>query len=178
MPILAAMDVLNVAETGKTGYDMMTGLNSRRSLDQDVSPDAQAEARLRAVLDAQGGSLRRAVPHVSMGRGYVVGTYASPQELERLRKATQNIKGVSELTLCLFPEGSSQAWHGNDAELRDRIVRLSGVRSREVRVHVVEGNAVLTGNVRSRAEQDRLLESARSSGASSVRNYVRLLAAN
>ncbi|OIO04349.1 MAG: hypothetical protein AUJ49_03060 [Desulfovibrionaceae bacterium CG1_02_65_16] len=176
MPLLAAMDVLNVAETGKTGYDMATGLNTRKSLKQDTSPDAQAEARLRAALDAQGGNLRWAVPQVSQGRAFVVGTYASPQELDRARRAVANIQGVRETTLCLFPAGSRQNFDATDGEIRDNIVRLAGLRTPGVRVHVVEGNAVIIGRVRSREEEERLKESARIAGASSVRSYVRLAA--
>jgi len=178
MPLLAAMDVLNVAETSKTGYDMAVGLNARKSLEQDVSPDAQAEARLRAALDHQGGNLKYAIPHVSQGRAYVVGTYASQQELDRARKATQNIKGVREITLCLFPAGSGPARRVTDGEVRDNILRLSGIRTREVRVHVVEGNAVLIGRVRTKAEESHLVESAHVAGATRVQNHVRLFAAN
>lgn len=178
MPLLAAMDVLNVAETGKTGYDMAAGLNSRKTLELDVSSDAQAEARLRAALDHQGGNLKYAIPQVTQGRAYVVGTYASPQELERARKATQNIKGVREMTLCLFPLGSGPARRVTDGEVRDNILRLSGIRTREVRVHVVEGNAVLIGRVRTKAEEEHLLESAHIAGATRIQNYVRLFAAN
>lgn len=178
LPLLAALDVLNAAETGKTGYDMVTGLNARKSLEMDESPDAQAEARLRAALDSQGGSLKRAIPHVSQGRAYVVGTYTSPQELERAHAATRNIKGVTEITLCLFRQGSGPPRAISDSEVRDNILRLAGVRTREVRVNVIEGNAVLTGSVRTKAEQDRLQDSAQVAGAASIRNYVRLAALN
>lgn len=176
VPILAAMDAMNVAETGKTGYDMFSGLNSRKSLEQDESPDAQAEARLRAALDAQGGLLRWAVPQVSQGRAFVVGAYSSPQELDRARRAVANIKGVRETTLCLFPYGSRPKLAATDGEIRDNIVRLSGIRTREVRVHVVEGNAVIIGRVRTRAEQEQLVESAHIAGAASVRSYVQVAA--
>ena len=176
MPLLAAMDALNVAETGKTSYDMATGLNARTSLKQDTSADAQAEARLRAALDAQGGSLRWAVPQVSQGRAFVVGTYASPQELERARRAVANIKGVSETTLCLFPAGSRPKLDATDGEIRDNIVRLAGLRTPGVRVHVIEGNAVIIGRVRNREEEQRLKDSARVAGAASVRSYVRIAA--
>jgi osmotically-inducible protein OsmY len=177
LPFLAVGDVLSMAEAGKTGIDMATGLNARKTLEQDVSPDAQAEARLRAVLRAQGGLLARATPHVNQGRAYVVGTYASPRELERARTVTRNVKGVRETTLCLFPVGSGDQFV-TDGEMRDNILRLSGVRTREVRVHVVEGNAVLLGNVRTSAELDHLADCARSAGAASVQNHVRLMAAN
>lgn len=174
VPVLAVMDVLNVAETGKTGYDMLAGLNSRRSLDLDESPDAQAEARLRSILNAQGGALKRAVPHVSQGRGYVVGSYSDPRDPERMRQAMASVKGVQELTLCLIPEGSGQPGRMSDSALRDAIIRSSGLRTRDVRVHVVEGTAVLTGTARSRAEQQHLLDTARSAGATNVRNLLRL----
>ena len=176
VPFLAAMDVMNVAETGKTGYDMATGLSSRRTLAQDTSPDTQAVARLRAALDAQGGLLRFAVPVVTQGRAYVVGTYGSPQELERARKAVRSIQGVTETTLCLFPFGSRPPLGNTDGEIRDNIVRLAGLRTNDVRVHVVEGNAVLIGLVRTKAEQTQLQDSARIAGAATVRNYVRLMA--
>jgi len=175
--MLAALDVMNAAEMGKTGYDMAAGLNSRKNLEQDDSPDAQTEARLRAALDHQGGNLRFAIPHVSQGRAYVVGAYADRQELERARKATQSVKGVRELTLCLFPVGSGPARRVNDGEVRDTILRLSGIRTREVRVHVVEGNAVLIGRVRTKAEEEHLLESAHIAGATHVQNHMRLYAA-
>lgn len=174
VPLLAAMDVMNVAETGKTGYDMAAGLNSRKSLRNDASDDAQAEARLRAALDAQGGNLRYAVPQVSGGRAFVVGTYASPAELERARQAVGNIKGVNETTLCLFPAGSRPRLAATDGEIRDNIVRLAGLRTPNVRVHVVEGNAVIIGRVRSRAEEARLRKCARVAGAATVRSYVRI----
>ncbi len=180
LPLLAVGDVFSVAEAGKTGIDMAAGLNSRQKLVQDVSPDAQAEARLRAVLYAQGGLLARATPHVTQGHGYVVGTYDSPRELERARAVTRSVKGVQETTLCLFPAGSGSLHPTGvtDGELRDNILRLSGVRTREVRVQVVEGNAVLLGSVRTQAERDRLTDCARFAGAASVRNYVQLMAAN
>ena len=179
VPVLMVGDVLNAAEVGKTGIDMAAGLNTRRSIEQDTSPDAQAEARLRAVLHAQGGLLARATPHVTQGYAYVVGTYANARELERARAATRNIKGVREITLCLFPAGSGQ---GNqldvsDGEVRDNILRMSGVRTRDVRVQVVEGNAVLLGQVRTPAERELLARSAHDAGAATVRNYVRLMAA-
>ena len=177
LPLLAVGDVFSVAEAGKTGIDMAAGLNSRQKLVQDTSTDAQAEARLRAVLYAQGGLLARATPHVTQGHGYVVGTYASPRELERARAVTRSVKGVQETTLCLFPAGSGTLYV-TDGELRDNILRLSGVRTREVRVQVVEGNAVLLGSVRTQAERDRLTDCARFAGAASVRNYVQLMAAN
>lgn len=177
IPLLAALDVMNAAELGKTGYDMAAGLNSRKNLEEDEGPDGQAEARLRAALDRQGGNLRYAIPHVSQGRAYVVGTYAGRQELERARKATRNVKGVREVTLCLFPAGSGPARRVNDGEVRDTILRLSGIRTREVRVHVVEGNAVLIGRVRTRAEEENLLESAHIAGATHVQNHVTLYAA-
>lgn len=177
LPLFAALDVMNAAELSKTGYDMAAGLNSRKSLEENDSPDAQAEARLRAALDHQGGHLRYAIPHVSQGRAYVVGTYASPQELDRARKATRNVKGVSEVTLCLFPAGSGPARRLADGEVRDNILRLSGIRTREVRVHVVEGNAVLIGRVHTRAEEEHLLESAHIAGATHVQNHVTLYAA-
>lgn len=177
VPLLAALDVMNAAEMGKTGYDMAAGLNSRKNLEEDEGPDAQAEARLRAALEHQGGNLRYAIPHVSQGRAYVVGTYAGRQELERARKATRNVKGVREVTLCLFPAGSGPAQRVNDGEVRDTILRLSGIRTREVRVHVVEGNAVLIGRVRTKAEEEHLLESAHIAGATNVQNHVTLYAA-
>lgn len=178
MPLLAAMDVMNVAETGKTGYDMAMGLNSRKSLELDSSADAQTEARLRAALDRQGGSLKYAIPHVSQGRAYVVGTYADDQELERARTAMGSVKGVSLITLCLYRVGSGPQRRISDGEVRDNILRLSGIRTREVRVHVVEGNAVLIGRVRTKAEEEQLLESAHIAGATRIKNYVRLYAAN
>lgn len=178
MPLLAAMDVMNVAETGKTGYDMAMGLNSRKSLELDTSNDAQAEARIRAALDRQGGNLRYAIPHVTQGQGYVVGTYADDQELERARKAMSSIKGVSQITLCLFRTGSGPVRRTSDGEVRDNILRLSGIRTREVRVHVVEGNAVLIGRVHTKAEEEHLLESAHIAGATRIKNYVRLYAAS
>lgn len=177
LPLFAALDVMNAAELSKTGYDMAMGLNSRKSLEENDSPDAQAEARLRAALEQQGGNLRYAIPHVSQGRAYVVGTYASKQELDRARKATRNVKGVSEVTLCLFPAGSGPARRLADGEVRDNILRLSGIRTREVRVHVVEGNAVLIGRVHTRAEEEHLLESAHIAGATHVQNHVTLYAA-
>jgi osmotically-inducible protein OsmY len=176
-PILAVGDVLSMAEAGKTGIDMAAGINSRQSLIQDTSADAQAEARLRARLQALGGLLAQATPHVTRGRGYVVGSYSDPRDLERARKATQGVKGVQETTLCLFPVGSGRQLV-TDGEMRDNILRMSGVRTREVRVQVVEGNAVLLGHVRTSIELARLGESARSAGAASVRNYVLLAAAN
>jgi osmotically-inducible protein OsmY len=178
MPMFAAMDALNAAEAGKTGFDMAMGLNSRKSLELDTSPDAQAEARIRAALDRQGGNLRYAIPHVTQGQGYVVGTYADDQELERARKAMSRVGGVSKITLCLFREGSGPRRRQSDAEVRDNILRMTGIRTREVRVHVVEGNAVLIGRVRTKAEEEQLVENARIAGATSVRNYVRLYAAN
>ncbi|SNR74858.1 Osmotically-inducible protein OsmY, contains BON domain [Humidesulfovibrio mexicanus] len=177
LPMLAALDVMNAAELGKTGYDMAAGLNSRKTLNMDHSPDAQAEARLRAALDRQGGTLRWATAQVSQGQAYVVGSYADRQELERARRATAKIKGVDQVTLCLFPVGSGQGRAVSDGEMRDNILRLSGVRTPDVRVHVVEGNAVLIGRVRTRDEEEQLLESARIAGASSVQNHVRLFAA-
>jgi len=177
LPLFAALDVMNAAELSKTGYDMAAGLNSRKSLEENDSPDAQAEARLRAALEHQGGNLRYAIPHVSQGRAYVVGTYASPQELDRARKATRNVKGVREVTLCLFPAGSGPARRLADGEVRDNILRLSGIRTREVRVHVVEGNAVLIGRVHTKAEEEHLLESAHIAGATHVQNHVTLYAA-
>lgn len=171
LPLLAVGDVLSVAEAGKTGLDMAAGLNARQKLSQDDSPDAQAEARLRARLQAQGGSLAQATPHVTQGRAYVVGVYASLKELERARSATQGVKGVRETTLCLFPAGSGRQ-SVSDSELRDTILRMSGVRTREVRVQVVEGNAVLLGSVRTTAERNRLGDCARSAGVASVRNYL------
>ena len=174
VPLLAAMDVLNVAETGKTGYDMATGLNARKSLQHDSSNDAQIEARLRAALDAQGGSLRNAVPQVSDGRAFVVGTYASPAELDRARRAVGNIKGVNETTLCLFPAGSRPRLAASDGEIRDNIVRMAGLRTPGVRVHVVEGNAIIIGRVRSRKQEERIKRCARDAGAASVRSYVRI----
>ncbi|MDQ7834641.1 MAG: BON domain-containing protein [Humidesulfovibrio sp.] len=177
LPLLAVGDVLSVAEAGKTGFDMAAGINSRQSLSQDTSDDAQAEARLRARLHSLGGMLAQATPHVTQGRAYIVGTYANPRELERARNATRNVKGVRELTLCLFPAGSGRHYV-TDGELRDNILRMSGIRTRDVRVQVVEGNAVLLGRVRTNAERQRLNDSAHDSGASSVRNYVQLLASN
>lgn len=175
-PVLAVGDVFSVAEAGKTGFDMAAGVNSRQSLTQDTSDDAQAEARLRARLHSLGGLLAQATPHVTQGRAYIVGIYASPQELDRVRNATRSVKGVRELTLCLFPAGSGRGYV-TDGELRDNILRMSGVRTREVRVQVVEGNAVLLGRVRTNAERQRLDDSAHDAGATSVRNYVSLLAA-
>ncbi len=177
LPLLAVGDVLSVAEAGKTGLDMAAGINSRQSLIQDTSADAQTEARLRARLNALGGSLAQATTHVTQGRAYVVGSYSTPRDLERARNATRGIKGVHELTLCLFQAGSGTQ-EVNDGELRDNILRMSGVRTREVRVQVVEGNAVLLGRVHSAAERTLLDDSARSAGAASVRNYVLLMAAN
>lgn len=177
LPILAVGDVFSVAEAGKTGFDMAAGINSRQSLTQDTSDDAQAEARLRARLHAQGGMLAQATPHVTQGRAYVVGTYSNPKELERARNATRNVKGVRELTLCMFPAGSGRQYV-TDGELRDNILRMSGIRTREVRVQVVEGNAVLLGSVRTKAERQRLDDSAHNAGASSVRNYVQLKASS
>lgn len=173
LPILAVGDVLSVAEAGKTGFDMAAGINSRQSLSQDTSDDAQAEARLRARLHAQGGLLAQATPHVTQGRGYIVGIYSNPKDLERARLATSGVKGVREMTLCLFRAGSGRQYV-TDGELRDNILRMSGIRTREVRVEVVEGNAVLLGVVRSNAERQRLDDSAHDAGASSVRNYVQI----
>lgn len=177
LPMLAALDVMNAAELGKTGYDMAAGLNSRKGLELDHSPDAQAEARLRAALDSQGGNLRWATVHVTQGQAYVVGVYAGRGELERAARATAGIKGVDQVTLCLYPMGSGRGRPVSDGEMRDNILRLSGVRTPEVRVHVVEGNAVLIGRVQSPEEQTQLVESAHIAGASSVQNHVRLYAA-
>jgi hypothetical protein len=178
LPLLAVGDVLNVAETGKTGYDMATGLNERRRLEPDQGPEVQAEARLRAALDAQGGSLKYAVPVVTQGRAFVLGTYASQAELERAQRATRNIKGVRETILCLFPAGSGRDVPVTDGEMRDNILRMAGLRTREVRVHVVEGVAVLMGRVRTQAERARIVASAHDAGARNVRDYLLLASAS
>jgi len=177
LPLLAVGDVMNVAETGKTGFDMATGLSERRRLTLDQGPEVQVEARLRAALDAQGGSLKYAVPVVTRDRAFVIGTYASQQELDKARRATRNIKGVRETILCLYPAGSGRDAPGTDGELRDNILRMAGLRTRDVRVAVVEGNAVLMGHVRSEDERAHITASAHDAGALSVRDYL-LLAAN
>jgi len=177
LPLLAVGDVMNVAETGKTGFDMATGLSERRRLTLDQGPEVQVEARLRAALDAQGGSLKYAVPVVTRDRAFVIGTYASQQELDKARRATRNIKGVRETILCLYPAGSGRDAPGTDGELRDNILRMAGLRTRDVRVAVVEGNAVLMGHVRSEDERAHITASAHDAGALSVRAYL-LLAAN
>lgn len=178
LPLLAVGDVMSVAETGKTGFDMATGLSERRRLTLDQGPEIQAEARLRAALDAQGGSLKYAVPVVTRDRAFVLGTYASPKELEKARLATRNIKGVRETVLCLYPAGSGRDAPATDGELRDNILRMAGLRTREVRVHVVEGVAVLMGHVRSPDERARIVASAHDAGALGVRDYLLLMAAN
>jgi hypothetical protein len=172
LPLLAVGDVLGVAETGKTGYDMATGLNERRRLSLDHGPEVQAEARLRAVLDSLGGSLKYAVPVVTGDRAYVLGTYASQEELDRARRATRNIRGVRETILCLYPAGSGRDVPVTDGEIRDNILRMAGLRTRDVRVHVVEGNAVLMGSVRSPSERARINASARDAGAKAVRDFL------
>ena|GEM_PF-1000707 len=177
LPVLAVGDVLNVAETGKTGYDMASGLNERRRLEPAQNQEVQAEARLRAALDAQGGSLKYAVPVVVQGRAFVLGTYASPDELDRARRATRNIRGVRETILCLYPAGSGRESRVTDGEMRDNILRMAGMRTREARVHVVEGNAVLIGRVRSREERAGILAAARDAGALSVKDYLLMASA-
>lgn len=178
LPLLAVSDVMSVAETGKTGFDMATGLSERRRLTLDHGPEVQAEARLRAALDAQGGSLKYAMPVVTRDRAFVLGTYASQQELDKARRATRNIKGVRETILCLYPAGSGRDAPGTDGELRDNILRMAGLRTRDVRVAVVEGNAVLMGQVRSEDERARITASAHDAGALSVRDYLLLIASN
>jgi osmotically-inducible protein OsmY len=164
--------VLFRSEAGKTGYDMASGINARKSLKMETGPEVQAEARLRAALLAQGGMLRFAVPQVVQDRGFVMGAYASPQELERARRATRNIKGLRETVLCMYPAGSGRDAVATDGELRDAILRLSGVQTKALRVHVVEGNAVLLGVARTQAERQLVLDSAREAGAKSVRDYL------
>lgn len=173
IPVLAALDVLNAAETAKTGYDLAAGLNARKPIESPPSRDDQAEARLRAQLEAEGGLLAQATPHVLEGHAYIVGVYASQAEREEAARLALGVPGIRRVTLCLFPEGRSRAGN-SDGELRDMIIRLSGVRTREVRVRVVQGNAVLLGFVRSQAERDKLVASARSAGATSVQNHLRL----
>ncbi len=173
IPVLAAMDLLNAAETAKTGYDLATGLNARKPIESPPSRDDQAEARLRALLEAEGGLLAQATPHVIEGHAYIVGVYASQADREEAAHLALGVPGIRKVTLCLFPEGRSRAGN-SDGELRDMIIRLSGVRTREVRVRVVQGNAVLLGFVRSQAERDKLAASARSAGAVSVQNHLRL----
>lgn len=173
IPVLAAMDVLNAAETAKTGYDLATGLNARQPIDSLPSRDDQAESRLRALLEAEGGLLAQASPHVMEGHAYIVGAYASQDEREQAARLALGVPGIRRVTLCLFPQGRSLA-RNSDGELRDMILRLSGVRTREVRVRVVQGNAVLLGWVRTQAERDKLAASAKSAGAVSVQNHLRL----
>lgn len=174
IPVLAAMDVLNAAETAKTGYDLATGLNARKPIESPPSRDDQAEARLRALLEAEGGLLALATPHVlEGGHAYIVGVYGSQADREEAARLALGVPGIRRVTLCLFPQGRSRAGN-SDGELRDMIIRLSGVRTREVRVRVVQGNAVLLGFVRSQAERDKLAASAKSAGAVSVQNHLRL----
>lgn len=170
-PLFVAMDAMTVAEIGKTGYDMGTGLRPSRSVRQDDSADAQAEARLRAALEAQGGLLRYATPQVLRGRGFVVGVYAGRQELERARQAMREVKGVSSVTLCLFPAGSGRG-RLPDGELRETIRQQAGPRNADLRVHVVEGNAVLIGPVGSPAEAERLRQLALRAGAANVQSHL------
>lgn len=173
LPVLAALDVLNAAETAKTGYDIATGLNARQPIESPPTRDDQAEARLRALLEAEDGLLAQSSAHVLEGHAYIVGQYASRDEREQAARLALGVPGVRRVTLCLFPTGASRA-QNSDGELRDLIIRLSGVRTREVRVRVVQGNAVLLGFVRSQAERDKLVASARSAGAVSVLNHLRL----
>lgn len=177
LPILAALDVLNAAETAKTGYDIAAGLNARQPIESHPTRDDQAEARLRALLEAQGGTLAQSTPHVIEGHAYIVGLYDTQADRERAARLALGVPGIRRATLCLFPSSGPRAAN-SDGELRDIILRLSGVRTREVRVRVVQGNAVLLGSVRNQAERDRLIASAKSAGALSVQNHLRLAAAN
>lgn len=170
-PLFVAMDAMSVAEMGKTSYDMGTGLSTKRIVRQDDSSDAQAEARLRAALDAQGGLLKYATAQVSGGRGFVVGVYADRAELSRARAATQGIKGLTNVTLCLYQRGSGRARVG-DGELRETIGRMAGIKGQEFRLHVVEGNALFIGQVGTRAEAERLRACALRAGAASVQDHL------
>lgn len=173
IPVLAAMDLLNAAETAKTGYDIATGLNARKSIESTPTRDDQAESRLRALLEAEGGLLAQASPHVIGGHAYIVGEYADRAEREEAARLALGVPGIRKVTLCLFQQGGTHAAN-SDGEMRDMIIRLSGVRTREVRVRVVQGNAVLLGYVRTQAERDTLVASARSAGAVSVQNHLSL----
>lgn len=180
LPLLAALDVLSAAETAKTGYDLAVGLNARQPIEAHPTRDDQAEARLRALLEGEGGLLAQASPHVMEGHAYIVGLYDTPAERERAARLAMGVPGIRRTTLCLFSRSGRPGAEprNSDGELRDIILRLSGVRTREVRVRVVQGNAVLLGSVRNQAERDMLVSSARSAGAVSIQNHLRLAAAN
>lgn len=183
LPMAAvAVDVFNAAETAKTGYDMAVGMGGRKIIEVEDTADDKAEQHLRELLEAQRGPLAQATPHVIEGHAYIIGEYEGAADLDRAKRLAASVPGVRRTTLCLFPQHSAHH-HGplaanSDGEMRDIILRLSGVRTREVRVRVVQGNAVLLGSVKNATEREKLLTSAKSAGAVSVRNYLRLLAAN
>jgi len=173
LPVVsAAFDVFNAAETAKTGYDMAVGMGGRKMIEVKHTSDDEAENKLRALLQSQRGVLAQATGNVIGGHAYVVGVYQSPADLVRAKQLAESVSGVRKVTLCLFPLSQSQRAGNSDGEMRDIILRLAGVRTREVRVRVVQGNAVLLGNVKNPAEREKLLASARSAGAVSVQNYL------
>lgn len=195
LPMAAvAVDVFNAAETAKTGYDMAVGMGGRKIIEVEDTADDKAEQHLRELLEAQRGPLAQATPYVIEGHAYIIGEYEGAADLDRAKRLAAKVPGVRRTTLCLFPHQSgnhSSAQAGrhsqheperlsanSDGEMRDIILRLSGVRTREVRVRVVQGNAVLLGSVKNATEREKLLTSAKSAGAVSVRNYLRLLAVN
>lgn len=187
LPMAAvAVDVFNAAETAKTGYDMAVGMGGRKIIEVENTSDDTAEQHLRELLEAQRGPLAQATAHVIEGHAYIIGEYDGAADLDRAKRLAAKVPGVRRTTLCLFPQSSGHlsGAHPNhlaansDGEMRDIILRLSGVRTREVRVRVVQGNAVLLGSVKNATEREKLLTSAKSAGAVSVRNYLRLLAVN
>ena len=179
LPVVsAAFDVLNAAETAKTGYDMAVGVGGRRMIEVSTSQDDEAEARLRALLEAQNGRLAQASAHVIEGHAYVVGVYDNVGDLDRAKRLAASVPGVRRTTLCLFPADQRLHAANSDGEMRDIILRLSGVRTRDVLVRVVQGNAVLLGSVKNATEREKLLTSAKNAGALSVQNHLHLFAAN
>lgn len=167
--------VSSIIGGGQSAYE--TAMDERdtdqQMLDAIVAGHAQAELYKNKDIRAD-----QITTHCYFGKLYLVGEYDSQEQLKTIYECMDKVDGKREIISRLYlrdetGESDFFAEQARYAALRTQLVADLDVTSTPVEVQIVQGDTILLGVIRDKAERDRIVAHAMSmDGVNRVISYL------
>ena len=148
----AAYPVVQVAGGAMTGYDAVIIADDyipRQSVNGGslcADQDKMLQRRLRERLRLNG--INTVSAHVIDSNAYMVGQISDRQRAEHAIQISKSVNGLRTITVKFFPI-TPQGKHQHDMallkELSERLAKTERLKRADLRVEVIQGNAILIG---------------------------------
>ena len=176
----AAYPVVQVAGGAMTGYDAVVLADDyipRQSVGGGslcANQDRMLQRRLRERLKLHG--IRTVSAHVIDSNAYMVGQITDRSRADEAVQVARSVSGLRTITVKFFPitpEGRNQHDMALLKELSDRLAGTERLKRADLRVEVIQGNAILIGRADDYAQKTEAVAIAHEvGGVQEVVDYI------